>query len=613
MAKKGITNTLVWGLMGLLILGLGGFGVTNLSGSVRSIGSVGDAKIGANEYARALQREIRAVEAERGEPVSFAEARDLGVVDAVLARLVASAAFDHETSRIGLSIGDENLRDEIVGMQQFQGVDGTFDREGYRYALDQAGLSESTFEEDIRAETARSFLQAAVMAGVTMPEGYMQTLLQYLGEQRSVAWSVIGRDDLETGLPVPDDSDLQTYHSEHEDQFTIPERKRITYALLTPDMLIDSVEVDEEALRDAYEARHDEFNQPERRLVERLAFGTEDAAKAGLEKIESGEATFEDLVEERGLELADIDLGDVSRSDLEGAGDEVFAANTGDVVGPLSSPVGPALFRVNAVLSEQITSFEDAEPDLRAELAADRARRVVDGKIDAVDDLLAGGATIEDLAEETDMELGEIAWHKGMSDGIAAYDAFRSAAGALSEDDYPEVIQLDEGGIFAMRLDEVVPPEVQPLEEVRDAVAAAWEAEALVAELKAQAEPVVERLAAGESFEDAGLTVDGSQTLTRRGFRAEVPPSFIETVFGMEEGSATIIEGDGRVFVIKLNEVLPPDEEDSDLQDVESALQQRAATSLSQDLFQVLANDIRARAGIELDQAARNAVHSNFQ
>lgn len=613
MAKKGITNTLVWVLMALLILGLGGFGVTNLSGTVRSIGSVGDSDIDVDEYARALQREIRAVEAERGEPVSFAEARDIGVTDSVLARLIASAAFDHETGQIGLSIGDENLRDEIVGMQQFQGVDGSFDREGYRYALDQAGLSESAFEEDIRAETARSFLQAAVMAGVTMPEGYMQTLLDYLGEQRSVAWSVLGRDDLQTGMPVPDDSDLQTYHSENEDQFTVPERKRITYALLTPDMLIDTIEVDEEALRDAYEARESEFNQPERRLVERLAFGSEEAAQAALEQIESGDSTFEDLVAERGLDLADIDLGDVSRADLEGAGDDVFAASTGDVVGPLSSPVGPALFRVNAVLSEQVTTFEEAEPDLRAELAADRARRVVDSRIDAVDDLLAGGATIEDLADETDLELGQIDWHEGISEGIAAYDAFRSAASAVSEGDYPEVMQLDEGGIFAMRLDEVVPPEVQPLEEVRDEVTAAWEQEALVSELKAQAEPVVERLAGGESLEEAGLSVDGSQTLTRRGFRAEVPPSFIETVFGMEEGGATMIEGDGRVFVIKLDEILPPDSEDSDLQELQDLLQQRAATSLSQDLFQVLANDIRNRAGIELDQAAMNAVHSNFQ
>ena len=43
--KKGKgAGMLVWGLMSLLILGLGGFGVTNFGGSVRAIGAVGARK-----------------------------------------------------------------------------------------------------------------------------------------------------------------------------------------------------------------------------------------------------------------------------------------------------------------------------------------------------------------------------------------------------------------------------------------------------------------------------------------------------------------------------------------------------------------------------------------
>ncbi len=611
--KKGGSKVLVYVLLGLLVLGLGGFGVTNLSGSVRRIGTVGEADIDVNAYARGLQREIRAIEAELGEPVSFARARDLGVTESVLARLIATAAFDHETGQIGLSVGDEALRDEIVAMQQFRGLDGEFDREAYRFALEQAGMSESEFEEDIRAETARSFLQAAVMAGVTMPEPYIGSLIQYLGERRTVSWAVLGRGDLETGLPVPEESDLEAYHSENEDRFTVPERKRITYALLTPDMIIDTVELDEQALRDAYEARQEEFNQPERRLVERLAFSSQEAAAEAKARLESGETGFEDLVEARGLELADVDLGDVAQADLDGAGEAVFAAEVSDVVGPLPTPVGPALFRINGVLSAQETSFEEALPDLRAELAADRARRVIDSRIDAVDDLLAGGATIEDLARETELELGEIAWHEGMTDGIAAYESFRSAAAGLTAEDYPEVIQLDEGGIFAMRLDEVVPAEVQPLDEVRDAVAAGWERDQLVKALKNKVEPLVSEMENGASLADVGLEVDGDQTITRQAYQADAPAEFVNRVFAMKDGGATVIEGEGRIFVVKLKGVAPPDPENQDLQRLRDVLQQQVASSLSQDLFQLLANDIRSRAGIELDQSALNAVHANFQ
>ena len=613
MAAKTISKTFVWILMGLLILGLGGFGATNFSGSISNVGRVGEAEISVDAYARALQNEIRAAEAERGEAISFSTAREMGIPDRVLSQLIATAAFDHEAGRLGISIGDENLRQQIVDIQAFQGVDGNFDREAYDFTLDRLGLSEAEFEADMRDETARALVQSAVMAGVRMPEAYLDTLLTYLAEQRDITWAVLDRGDLATGLPEPTEDDLRSYHQANLPTFTTPEVKRITYAWLTPDMIIDSVEVDEAALREAYEARADEFNQPERRLVERLAFPDRTAAQAAADRVSNGDATFEDLVEARGLALPDVDLGDVSREDLGAAAEPVFAAETGDVVGPVQTDLGPALFRVNAVLAAQEIPFEEAEPQLRDTLAADRARRVIDSRIERIDDLLAGGATIEDLAAETDMREGTIDWHPGMSEGIAGYDAFRQAAQSIDTEDYPEVEQLGDGGIFAMRLDKVIEPEIQPLEEVRNAVLQGWRRQATVEALKEQAQDSVQALRDGASFADLGLQTEEAQNLTRQGFQPDTPPEFIDTVFGMDEGDVTILEGNGRIFVLRLDNVRAPDPEDSELDQLRTALRDQAGSALAQDFYQMLATDIRQRAGIEIDQQAINAVHSNFQ
>ncbi|WP_103764253.1 peptidyl-prolyl cis-trans isomerase [Roseovarius confluentis] len=613
MAAKSITKPLVWILMGLLILGLGGFGVTSLSGTLRTVGTVGEAEISVQDYFQGLQNEIRAAEADSGESISFAKAQQRNIPERVMGQLTVQGALDHETIVNNISVGDANLADQITSMQQFTGPGGEFDREAYRFALDRLGMNESEFEDDIRREIARSFVQAAVLSGVTMPEIYTDTMLQYLGEQRGIEWAILGREDLEVGLPEPDDADLAAFHSENEAMFTRPEVKRITYAWLTPEMILDTVEVDEQALRDAYEARRDEFVQPERRLVERLVFSDTEAAEAAMARLDEGEASFEDLVAERGLELADTDMGTVEAADLGEAAETVFEAAPSEVVGPLPSSIGPALFRVNAVLQAQETTFEEAEPELRDIIAADRARRVVEGRVDAVDDLLAGGATIEDLGAETAMRVASIDWHPGMSEDIAAYEGFRAAAANLSEDDYPEVIELEDGGIFAMRLDEVVPPTLQPLEEVRDAVNAAWTETKINELLREQVAGKVGRLAAGESFEEVELTVDGSEEVTRRGFIEEAPQEFIETVFGMEVGDVEVINGNGRIFVLKLNTVQDPDPEDGDLQQIDQFLRNETAGGLSQDLFQVLANDIRTRAGVNFDQGALNAVHNNFQ
>lgn len=148
---------------------------------------------------------------------------------------------------------------------------------------------------------------------------------------------------------------------------------------------------------------------------------------------------------------------------------------------------------------------------------------------------------------------------------------------------------------------------------MRDAVAEAWTQTRINQLLREQVAGKVGRLATGESFEEVELSIDGSEEVTRRGFIEEAPQEFIQTVFGMEAGEVEVINGNGRIFVLKLNTIEPPDPEDGDLQQIDRFLRNETAGSLSQDLFQVLANDIRTRAGVNFDQGALNAVHNNFQ
>ena len=611
MAGMSISRGAMWILMGLLIIGLGGFGVTNLGGTVQKIGSVGSVDIGVRSYDRALRNEIRALEAERGAAVSLAEARAAGLDRQVLSRLVSRAALEHEATRIGLSVGDETLAEEILSIQAFQGPNGNFDRESYRFALEQAGLTEAEFEADIRAETSASILQAAALAGLRAPEAQIDTLMSYLAERRSLSFAELDRGDLEAGLPEPSDADLRAYHEANISDFTTPETRRITYVQVTPEMLLETVEVDEAALRDAYEARADEFDIPERRLLERLVFSDAAAAMDAMARIEAGES-FETLVAERGLELADVDLGDVRAEDLGPAAEAVFDAPVGEVTGPVETELGPALFRVNAVLAAQTTSFEEARPRLRETLAGDRARRVIDTLAEEADDLLAGGATLEDVARATEMELGEIGWHSGVAEGIAAYPAFREAAAAVAEGDYPRIEQLGDGGAFALRLDGVEAPRTRPLDEVRAAVARGWRREAIVDALEDQVEPALDALRGGASFAEQGLEATEIADLSRRENREDLPPGFTETAFAMSQDELRTIADDGRLFVLRLDRITEPDADDPDLARLRARLSDQVTSDVGQDMFRLLADDIRARAGVTLDQAAINAVHANF-
>ncbi|TDK50804.1 peptidylprolyl isomerase [Antarcticimicrobium luteum] len=610
---KQFSKTFVWILLGLLVAGLAGFGATNLTGTVRTVAKVGDETVSVDAYARELQREIRAVEAQTGQPMQMSEARARGIDQQVLARLVALASIDNEVATLGLSVGDEKLQQEIVAIPAFQGIDGTFDRETYRFALDQAGVSEAEFEADLRAEAARTLVQGAIVGGVTMPDTLVNTLVDYVAARRSFAMVTLTAEDLDAPLPAPDDAALRAFYDADPERFTLPETKRISYVTLTPDMILDQVEVDEAALRQLYDERAEDYSIPERRLVERLVFPDEAAAASAMAQIEvGGTTTFEALVTGRGLSLGDVDMGDQAASDLGDAAGAVFAAEIGAVVGPLPSDLGPALYRVNGRLEARDTPFEEARDDLREELAAERARRLIETRAQDIDDLLAGGATLEDLAKETDMELGRIDWTADSADGVAAYDAFREAAQKVSPEDFPEVGFLEDGGIFALRLDDTLAPRPEPFEQARARAIEGWTLQQTELALTEQAGALVAELGADGDFADAGLEPRVETGLTRTAFLEGTPPDFMAQVFEMEPGALRVIGAGDRVLIVRLDEVLPP-AETADLARMRSGFGQELDQVLAQALFDAFVRDARLRARPMLDQRALNAVQSSFQ
>ena len=212
------------------------------------------------------------------------------------------------------------------------------------------------YESGLRADIARTVLQTAVVGGIVAPAAMTDTLVAYSGETRGFSVLQFSEATLPTPIATPTEEALKTYYDAHLDTFTRPEAKRITYAALMPADLAAKQPVDEAAVQDLYNSRLADYVVPEKRLVERLVYPTDADAAAAKARLDAGES-FETLVKDRGLELTDIDLGDVTKSELGAAGDAVFALTGPAVAGPLPTDLGPALFRMNAILAAQQTAL----------------------------------------------------------------------------------------------------------------------------------------------------------------------------------------------------------------------------------------------------------------
>ena len=641
-------STIVWLLMGMLVLGLGGFGVTNFSGGTADIGTVGDVEISSDDYTRSLRAEMQEFSARTGRQLSAAEARAIGVDRAAMARLFTAAALEAEAGRLGVSVGDKPVQEQIAAIPAFRGLDGRFSPETYADTLRREGMTTSEFEYDLRMDEARAILQQAALAGVTAPAPVTALTQSWLLESRDLHWRELTAADLAAPVATPDDATLEAWHQANADRFTAPEIRKITYVWLTPEMLESTVEVNEQALRELYDSRIADFQQPERRMVERLVFPDMASAEAAKARLDKGEITFEALAGERGLSLNDIDLGEVSKADLGAAGDAVFALEEPGIAGPAGSDLGPALFSMNAILEPLNIPYEQARDDLRVEAAVDRARRQIEEQSADFEDRLAGGATLEELSKDSGMKLGSIDWDASAEaepGGIDAYPEFRQRAAAATEADFPELFELEDGGVFALRLDKIEPPALIPFAEVRARVEEDWKqnethrqlltlAEERRVDADAAAQPAtpaaqlaatdpVAQAAGAQAPETAVETPAPAVTpepgkaetgLTRGGFINGVPQEVVAQSFDIDEpGETAVVDAENRVFLVTLDAIHPAASDGEEAQQVREGIYARLADSLRQDVFEYFTRALQAQGGVTLNQTAIDAVNAQLQ
>lgn len=609
----------IWILMAALVVGLAGFGIgVGGGGGSRDVARVGDQEITADAYVRAMQQELRALTQQVGRDLPMAEARQFGVDGMVLGRLVNDAALDGEARRLGVSTGDEAVLAQVMATPAFHGADGRFDRLAYTDALERAGLRPDQFETLLRGEATRNLLASGVQAAATLPDTAALTVLDFLGEKRAFDWLRLDASLLPAPIRAPTDAELQAEHDAHAaDRYTRPETRQISYASITPEALAAEIEIPEDELRAAYEANAQSFQTPERRAVDRIAFPTEADATAARARLDQGAVDFDALAAERGLKPEDIDQGILAADALPAsARDAVFGLAGPGIAGPVDTPLGPALYRVNAIMAAKTTPFEEARAGLLKERQLEAARKQIVEDTAHIEDLIAGGATLEEIASETVMQLGSIALSSESKGGLADDPKFRDAAARATVGEETDLTELAGGGLVTLRVDSIDPPATIPLAEIRDRVAADWTRAQTVEALTRLATGYIGELKAGLAFADLatrlGVPLAKAGPLTRGEQTPHAPAGLVASVFGAEAGAAVVEpDGDG-VVLAELTAIQPFDPKSPENADIVARLRDQYRGQARDDVLALYTAALRDAAGVTVNQAQIDATLSRF-
>ncbi len=553
--RRGTGSWVVKGLLGLLVVSFAIWGIgrdtfSNIGGN--NVATVGELEISPNEFSDEYQREIRRLSAQFGGQIDSERARQLGLPEAVLQRLITRALYDQGVADFSLAIPDSVVAADIRSNPAFKDDRGNFDRFQYEGVLRNAGMSPAYYEFLTRRDMLREQLLGAMTDGAVTPKTQAAAVFRYRNEKR-VAELVIIENSSINDIPAPDEAALAKHHQDNKPRYTAPEYRSLTWVVLAPEDLADDMAVTDDQIAEEYENRLDEFTVLERRDLDQLLYAEESQAQAAHKRLSEG-ADFNEVAKDKeNIQGDNTALGPRLKSDLpEETREAAFAADKNAVTAPVQSLFGWHIYRVNDIQAGSTKTLEDVRADLRRDLQLNGAADSLYDLSAKLEDELAGGASLDDAAQRFALKVrtARTVDAQGLDENGKAVDVpklqeFLSTAFATEEGAEPILSETQSGSYFIVRVDGIKAPALKPLDKVREAVTADWNAAQRSNAAAKKAETMIEKLKGGADLstqaEEIGVEMTTTKDMTRFSTAGEngVSHTLLANLFKLKVGEFT--------------------------------------------------------------------------
>ena len=519
-----------------------------------SLAKIGSTEIAIDTFRQTYNDRLQALGQQLGHPITPDQANAMGVDRVVLQEMVAQAGLDQRVQQMRLGISDAEIARLITSDPAFQ-TNGKFDPARFQDLIRNAGYTEQRYVARQRGVLLRRQLIDSISGGITAPKAWLDAINQYQNEERSIAYMALG--PAQAGdIPQPTAEQISKYFNDRKILFRAPEYRKIVVVSLTPADLAKTIEVSDDDVKKAFEQNHGKYITPERRHVEQIVFPNMTEAQAASERIKGG-LSFVALAAERGLKAQDIDLGTVPKSQIidPKVADAAFSLKEGEVSAPIDGRFGPVIVTVLAIEPEVDKTLADVAPQIRNEIALDRAKSQVQDIHDKVEDERAGGSTLEEAAQKLKLPVVTYdAVDRSGRDPTGNLIANLPRGGDLVSAAYATDVGVDndpieaDGGYVWYEVSGITPARDRTLDEVKSQVEARWHDDEVATRLKDKAADLLDKLKNGTALDalaaSNALKVEAASGLKRGKPTKGISGRMIDTIFHTAKDAYGSAEGD---------------------------------------------------------------------
>jgi peptidyl-prolyl cis-trans isomerase D len=508
-------------LMALALVVTGGSQVDVLANlGPKHVVTAGDRNLTPVEFRGEMDRFRDQAQQQAGRALTFEELIEGGGLRQYLEQKSQQLGFMNWAWNAGIRPGKELILRQIRQAPGFfDSVTGRFSQEQYQAALAENSATPEMFEAQLRDQYVIQHYASALSAGVRLPRVYGAVLAGQALETRDGRWFTVTQAMAGTAS-APTDAQLTAFMNENAAQLRMPE-SRTASVVLFDDGAAPTTAPTEARIEERFNFRRDALSAPERRTFVTLTAPSRAAADRIAAALRAGQSPA-DVARANGIQPAEYN--DTPRSALgdPAVAAAVFGLAANEVSAPIEAGVGFVVARVSSIQPGRAADLADVREQVIQELRAEDARATVFRRVEAYEKARQEGKTLDVAVREVGARIIQIPairqdgkLRNGQEITPPLPPQLVQTMWTLGQGAESEVVDMGQGQYFAVRIDEIMPAALPPLDGIRAPLAQQWTLQENSRLLRTRANALAARLRGGEDLAAVAASVGATvQTAT---------------------------------------------------------------------------------------------------
>jgi peptidyl-prolyl cis-trans isomerase D len=463
------------------------------------------------------------------------------------------AEIRYEANRLGLTVSDEELQDELR-----TGPDAPFlfpggkwiGQDEYEKLLSRVGTTVDAFEQRERMTLLERKLFAAITAAVDASPAEIEKLYKDQNTRIKFDYAVLSLQDLQKNIK-PTETELKAFFEAHKAgyQGRIQEKRQIRYFVLPQKDAQSKVSVSDAEAQQYYSTHQDQYRTPEEVKTRHILVAAPRPGpdgKVDQKAVDAARTKAQDLLKQirAGADFAELakknsddpgsgknggEIGWMPKGQLVPEYEKVaYSQNNGQISDPVQSSFGFHIIQTEDKHTAGVKPFADVKAELETSLKAQRASALLEQNANDAQ-TTAKAQTLDKAAAKFSVpviQTGSLN-RTDVLPGIGASPELMRAVFSAAEKSGPQLTPFKQG-YAVFEVTKIEPPRMPSLDEVRDAVTNDFKAERARALLQQKVEQLKDRAHAEHDLRKAakevGATVKTSELVDRNATVTDIGP-----------------------------------------------------------------------------------------